>query len=484
MKLQLINSPSLVEKDYGALGKQMFPPLGILYLASYVRNQFPDIQIKVTDGLRIGKDKTLKEVRNFDPEIIGISCTTPSSTGAYELTNYLKNINPTALILLGGVHPTAMPEDAVRRSEADLIVLGEGEVIFSEIVRRYDETKITAKENYKNIPGIAYKKDERVYYTGLMPLIGDLDTIPFPARDLIELCEYEGWPIKKENFETTLISSRGCPFYCHFCSNPVWKLQKPWLRLRSPENIVDEIEELVNVYGVNEYFDQCDELNHLPKWATEVCEEKKRRKLDIPWKVCLRADKITERFAKALADSNCWYVHIGIESGNQGTLNGLGKKITLDQVIEGCKVLKRHNIEIMGLFMLFNAWEDGGNLRFENLKMTENTLKFARKLIHDGLIDYMSWSQATAYPGSKLWETATKYGLIPDKYIGKWENWTHVHDFTMDLPGVSGRDRMKIKYKGSMIQAWCVLKSGKLSNKRYLFERGLGLIKRIGLKMG
>ena len=476
MRLHLINAPSLVGKDYGALGKQLFTPLGILYLASYVRSQLPDVQIKITDGLLTGHDKCLKEVTDFDPQVIGISCNTPTSTGAYALSGELKRLNPNVLILIGGVHATAMPEDAATRSQADLIAVGEGEVILTEVLKRYQQLETIRKENYQDIPGLVFKKDDTICRTGLMPLISDLDTIPFPARDLVNLGDYTGWPVAQQAPETTIISSRGCPFYCHFCSNPVWKLQKPWLRVRSAKNIVDEIEELVNKHGIKEYFDQCDEFNHNLRWAIEVCDEKNRRGLDIPWKVCLRADKINERFAKALADSNCWYVHVGIETGNQETLSGIGKKISLDQVVEGCKLLKKYNIEIMGLFMFFNAWEGKSGLEYEDAEKAGNTLRFARRLIHDGLIDYISWAQATAYPGSKLWDTAVKYNLIPVKDMGKWENWTHVFKFTLDLPTVSNVQKIRLKFLGSLVQAWCMLRSPRVNRKKAYYERLLGLI--------
>ncbi len=480
MKLQLVNAPSLRIKDEGALGKKMYPPLGLLYLASYVRQSFRDLDVKVTDGLLIGKEKTLKEVSNFDPEIIGVSCTTPTASGAYDLINNMKNANPNALILLGGVHPTAIADEAVRGSKADLIIVGEGELILSEIIKRFTRADFKTNKDFSDVKGLHFEYDGRIYRTGLMPLIDNLDKIPFPARDLINLGSYEGWPISKKKPETSILSSRGCPFRCDFCSNPVWKLQKPWLRLRSPSNVVDEVQELVDKYRIKEYFDQCDEFNHSLEWAIAVCKEKQRRGLDIPWKVCLRADKINDTFARALANSGCWYVHLGIESGNQDTLNGIGKMITLDQVVRGCEILKKYGIKIFGLFMLFNVWDSHGNLKYEDAAMTRNTLKFARRLFNNGLIDYMSWSQTTPYPGSKLWNTAIKYGLMPDK-SREWESWNHVYNFTMDLPGISEKDRTRIKFDGAILQAWCLLKSGNVSDKKYVLERGWGHFKR-GIK--
>jgi len=480
MKLQLINSPILpTKKEEGGETLVHWPPLGIMYIASYLRERVPDIQVKIADGPLIGYYGVLKEVETFKPDIIGISCSTTNSTGAYQLTNQLKSMMPHSFVILGGAHPTAMPEDAATRSNADLIVVGEGEVVFSEVVKKHLKEGSIERSKYRDIKGLVYIEDNRIIRTGLMPLISDIDCIPFPARDSVNLKDYGGWYVTLEKPETSILSSRGCPFYCHFCANPVWKLQKPWLRARSPKNIMDEVEELSTKYGVREYFDQCDELNFSLEWAINVCEEKVKRGIDIPWKVCLRADKISEEFVRALHRSNCWLVNLGIESGNQDTLNGIGKRITIEQVVRCCKLLKKYGIQVWGLFMLFNAWQDNGKLRYEDVEKSRNTLRFAKKLLKERLIDQASFAQATPYPGSKLWDTALRYNLIREKYWQKWEYWNNVWSFIMQLPNINEKDMMRLKNEGVWIQAWHVLRSGKihLNDIPFLINRSWGLIK-------
>jgi len=510
--LHLVNAytiPIANSVDQGELGENMYPPLGLLYLAAYVRKKFPNLKIKVTDGLVAGKTKTLSEIENFPAQIVGISATTANISGAIDLSRQIKKKFPQTLVLLGGIHATSLPKDSLRASHADFVALGEGEQILSEIIKTYHScdtrdtrgTRGTFDSSCRAIPGLAYLHENRFVRNPLMPLIKNLDNLPFPARDLLDLSKYTGWMVALKHPETSIMSTRGCPFNCHFCSNLVWKLQKPYLRLRSPENIMDEVELLQGQYDIKEYFDQADEINANPEWLLSLCQEKVKRKIDLPWKAMLRADNLTPEIAHWLKLSNCWYVHLGIESGNQKTLDGVGKKITLPGIENSCRILKKEGLKICGLFMLGNVWEERdlnhhsyppnppnpsnpstkSLLRFESLSDSRSTLRFARHLLQKGLIDNMTWSHTTPYPGSALYDTAQKYHLIPKKFIGKWPYWNHSWSIVMKLPGIKDEDRRKLKNQGVLLQTLSLLKTGHLpfSSYPYLLRRGLSFLKRL-----
>ena len=489
MRLQLINAPALLTHGLEGvkrqeLGETMSPPLGILYLASYVRRELPEIVIKITDGLLTGSNKTKREIDNFDPDVVGISMTTASSTGGYQLSRQIKSKSPRTLVILGGIHPTSVISDALTKSNADLVAVGEGEKILVEVLKSFAAMKNFRRLSagaFSGIKGIAWLDRGKVRQTPLMPLIPDLDSIPYPARDLLDISRYHGWVVGKNRPETTILSTRGCPFNCHFCSNRVWKLQLPYLRLRSPKKVMDEVEMLIKDYSIREYFDNADEINSALPWVTAYCQEKIRRKLTTPWKAMLRADKMTKDLAKLLKKSNCWYVHLGIESGNQRTIDGVGKYITLEQVISCCRLLKKEGITICGLFMFFNAWEKNGRLEFETVKDSLNTLTFVKHLFSEGLIDYMTWSQTTPYPGSKLFDTALKHRLIPRRYLRHWQYFNHSWSFVMKLPGISDRERLMVKTRGAVLQTLYLIKKGHLplDTFPYLLTRGFALLKRI-----
>ncbi|MDO8657204.1 MAG: radical SAM protein [Candidatus Levybacteria bacterium] len=456
MKIQLIHAPFLQKERSGAFQPTIWPPIGIMYLASYLRKNFKGkLRIKLTDGGTLGEDKTLEEIKNFNPDILGISSFTPNSTGGYYLTNEVKKILPETFIIFGGVHASALPEDVYKSANVDLVAIGEGEQTFLEVVKAVSQKK----KNFEKIPGLAILKRGKVIRTPPRQFIKNLDDLPFPTYDLIDnLDKYHGWFFRKNYPDTAFMSTRGCPYHCFFCTDAVWKSSKPYLRVRSPKNVADELEWLTKKYGYKEYFDLADEFNCIESWAIDVCREIKKRKLGITWKCQLRADKVSDELAKNLAEAGCWYVHLGVESGNQRTLDGINKKITIEQVEKACKNFKKYGIKVYLLMMIFNIWEEKGELAFEGVKESLNNLKFARHLIDKGLADFLGWSPTTPYPGGQLYPFAIKHNLIPQHYIGSWEKWNNIWGIPLKLPGISRYDYQKVKVLGTIFQFWYFFK--------------------------
>ena len=474
MKVHLICGLPLKSRKEGEIDT-IYPPLGLLYLISYCRQFIGDIEWKVTDGNVLGYEKTLNEVRKFQPDIVGFSLNSMGVVGAYKLINQIKEEFHETRIIVGGPHATALPKEVLQRTKADVIVLGEGEQTFLELLQHF---KIGRPE-MKDIHGIMFRNARDFSTTKKRMLIKDIDSIPFPARELLDIKKYPGFVVTKGKPETYYISSRGCPYQCVFCSNPIWNHNLPKLRLRSPKNILDEVELLVNEYGMKELYDQCDEFNANPMWAEKVCDEFIARDLDIVWKVQMRADKITDNFAEKLARSGCWLVSLGIESGNQKTLNGVRKLINLNQVIKSCEILKKHNIKVFGLFMAFNTWEENGKLKYEGVRETRNSLKFAKSLLDRNLLDYISWSLTSPFPGSKLYDIGIKYNLIPQEVLDGKEDWNNTWRLLLNLPGISKQDWECIKNEGSKLQARCLLKNGNMNRCLIplYFRRGVKMSK-------
>jgi radical SAM superfamily enzyme YgiQ (UPF0313 family) len=376
---------------------------------------------------------------------------------------------PATTVVYGGPHPTAVPEDALERSMADYVVRGEGEVVFHNLLNSSDP---------QTVKGIVYRDNGRIVHNPPQALIDNLDSIPFPARDLIDMTKYPGYYVTKKRPESDIMSSRGCPYNCVFCSNPVWKLSKPWIRVRTPSNVADEIELLKRQFGVREYYDQCDEFNASKDWAMAMCDELIGRKLDAAWKVQVRVDNLNEALVAKMAQAGCWLVFIGIESGNQETLEGIKKHVTLEQVREAARMFKKYGIKVFGLFMAFNAWEDDGRLMYEDMAKTTNTLDFAGKLVDDGLLDYLTWSLTTPYPGSELYDIAMRHNLISEDMRGQWDKIEPIWNFTMQLPTVSEDDWRTIKSRGARLQARCVLRGGRLnvSTAKLIMQRGMSMV--------
>ena len=460
MKTLLVNSPVIGNKGVIRL---MYPPLGLLYLAAYIREK-EDIELKVIDGARISYSDLLSEVSSFSPDILGVSFTTQAATGAYKFINDIKdkrNLTATPLIICGGPHSTAMPDDVLLHSNCDIVVMGEGELTFHEIHKRF----MNGPLNLSDILGIAYRNGSGIKINQKCPLVRDLDSLPFPARDLIDLSVYPGLYYKKERVETYMISSRGCPYNCIYCSNPVWKNNKPWYRLRSPKNVVDEIEYIVNELGIKEIYDQTDEFNGNMKWAKAVCEEIIRRGIEVSLKAQLRSDHLDRELAEKMKRAGFWLALLGVESGNSRTLKGINKKVTTEDNRKALTTLKDAGVKTFALLMAFNVWEENGKLCFEGKEDTNNTLEYVRKLIRGRKVDLMSWSLTTPYPGSKLYDIAMRHNLIRKDLFGKWELWDSSERMVMQLPEITEKDWMKIQNKGKKIQAFLLLKSGTFNLK-------------------
>ena len=464
MKVHFVFAPPIVHPQLSEMSEGMLPPLGILYLASFLRENIQDIEIQATDGLVKALDQTLSEVRSFEPDVLCVSSLTANTLGAYEVIKQAKAENPDLVVIMGGPHASALPEDVLTRSPADVVVIGEGEQTLLELIQLVIRAGKLDRRELERIKGIAFLDGEHaVRRTPIRPYV-DLDSIPFPARDILPRSDYRGYYLYKRTPEAPMMISRGCPADCTFCSNQHWKLSKPFLRSRSAQNVVDEMEELYEL-GYREVQDMSDEFNNDVKNAIAICEEIVHRRLDMTWKTCLRAHPLPEKLVTLMAQAGCWMVSMGIESGNEEALRGIRKFITLEQVEKACTLLKKHGIKVQGLFMLFNVWERNGKLEYESVEMTTNTLKFADRLIDQGLLDYIGWSITTPYPGSELYDIARRHSLIKENLDGNWDAWIRDDPFVMQLPDVSQLEMARLKRRGSIMRAKCMLRSGNIGWK-------------------
>jgi len=407
------------------------PNLGILYLISYARKRLPSVEFVYLEPF-LTEEEHLRRVKEIQPDVYGVSFTTTYKKLAYNTINKVTGVT-NALIIAGGVHPTLDHLDVFKNSNTDICVIGEGEETFCEILQNRMNGKAV-----KNVAGsISRGCDQNPPRLAL----SDLDF--FPAWDIVDFTKYSGSVWKKFPFAYVL-PARGCPYHCVFCSNPVWRLQKPWVRLRAPKNIADEIAMLYS-RGVREIYIRCDTFNVDLKWATDVCREIEKLGLkDLLFQCQLRADKLSEDFVSELKTINCWLVHIGIESANDRVLKGIDKRISVQGIENALELLKKHNIDVYGFFMLYNVWEERGELFWETTDEVKNTLNFAKKMLDSKLLTYISWAITKPIIGSRLYDIAKKYNLINDSGSR----------FPMRIPQTSVNDMLENYGKGLALQLW------------------------------
>ena len=421
------------------------PNLGILYIISYAQGKVPDVEFHYLEPFLTLK-KHLAEIKKLKPDVYGISFTTPKKSLAFEVINQVKKVLPNVLVLAGGPHPTFDSSDVFANSETDICVIGEGEETFVELLKALRENKELAC-----VDGIVYQdKLGKVHSNPLRKLIDNINFLP--AWDMIDFTKYDG-PVRKKYPFAYVLPARGCPCACTFCSIPVWRLKKPWVRLRSPQNIAEEVNYLYN-RGVREIYIRCDTFNADVDWAVAVCEEIGKLNLkDLYFQCNLRADKVTEKLAEKLKDINCWLVHIGIESVNNRVLKGINKMITFEDTMRTLNILKKYKIKVYGFFMLYNAWEEKGALEYETTDEVRHTLSVAKQLLKDKLLTYISWSITNPIIGSKLHDIAVRHNIISENKM-----------LPLKLPIPEEEMRCYLK-EGLMLQLWNGIENNQINRR-------------------
>lgn len=419
------------------------PNLGILYIIGYARERLQNVEFTYLEPF-LSMEEHLSKVKELKPDIYAISFTTPRRDLSFEAISKVKALGLPALMIAGGAHPTIDPKDVLKNTAVEVCIVGEGEETATELIK-----KVQAKEPITDVAGTVNRQKNN----GLRPLLKDIDF--FPAWDLIDFENYEAAVSKKKRL-AYMLPIRGCPNYCTYCSNPVWKLEKPWIRQRTPKNIAEEVNYLYG-RGIREIYLRSDTFNVDVKWCLEVLGEIEKLKLKGMLFQCnLRADKLNDELAQKLKDIHVWLVHIGLESANDRVLKGIGKNASQADNLRTLEILKKYGIKVYGFLMLYNAWESNGKLEYETPEEVNNTLEFAKVCLRDNLIEYISWSITNPIIGSKLYNIAEKYGIATHNVkIGN----------CMRLPGISEQQMVEHVKQGMVLQLLNGIQKGMITGK-------------------
>jgi anaerobic magnesium-protoporphyrin IX monomethyl ester cyclase len=293
-------------------------PLGVSYLASHlIQNGCDDVRIvdlnlELTEPGDVFK-RSVKLVESTEPDVLGITCWTVHLLFCLEFVRLYKKRHPDVIIVLGGVHASFQPEEMLKLCPADIVVRGEGEETFVELLGALDKNS-----SLENVQGITYRKDGTIHHSPDRSLIKDLDEVPFPAYHLLPPIErYQ--PLNRTSV-FSIVASRGCPYKCIFCStNKLWKHQ----RRRSPENILKEIKWIANTFNLGFIRFEDDDLTANRQWALELFALLKDEA--IPFDCLTRIDRVDPELLKAMRDAGCQGIYHGIESASQRLLKLLRK---------------------------------------------------------------------------------------------------------------------------------------------------------------
>lgn len=386
MKVALIHPPMLTMTD-----RRVSPPLGILYLASYLRDHM-DLDIEILDqnlNDNVSVAFSSQQVLETEADLYGISFGTPQYAHAVSICRALKETHPNRFVVCGGPHPTALPYETLVDTGCDAIVESEGEETFLRLVERLTR----GDRELHSVSGLfLLDPDHQLHHTGTRAFLKDLDTIPFPARDLVDFGKYtrtiNGEPA------TTIITARGCPGRCIFCSQHAWKRN---LRLRSVESILSEIDHVQEAFGIRNILFLDDTLTVNRKRIFRLCDALKER--GVTWRGWTRANTVDLALMERMADSNCMALCIGVESGSQTILDNLRKGTTVEDNRKALKAINEAGMYARASLIVGSPGE--------TWETVQETIDFVIETEPD---DWLL-SIFVPVPGSEAFVDAGKYGI-------------------------------------------------------------------------
>jgi len=432
MKVLLISPPFTMYagiKGHGGLSA----PLNLGYLTSYVmaRSDLFDVSILDAEALELTYEKVIEHIRKEHPSLVGITSTTPSFGVIMALCSRIHQACPGLPIVLGGSHVTALPEDALKIDGVKYVVIGEGEETFLELLMA-----VRNGGALSSIKGLAFKDKDGVPHVNLRrDLIEDLDSIPMPARDRMPFHLYFSPPTKSLGMGkvVTMLTSRGCPFSCHYCiSSVMWG--KGSIRYRSAKSVLAEMEFCIREYGAAEFNFHDDLFIADKKRLKEICDGIRANNWKIAWICMARVDFMDEERAEWMKLAGCRKIAFGIESGSETILKGMNKRLDPAKIQRAFTICRKYGIKTGASFMI------------GYLDETEGTIKETIALMKKLSPDTVSIFQASPYPGTQFYIEAGKRGYL--RKDARWEDYALVTNSrsVLDLPNMpSDRIRYWVK---------------------------------------
>jgi anaerobic magnesium-protoporphyrin IX monomethyl ester cyclase len=382
----------------GATGHLPFALLGLGYLAAVLEKNQYEVDVIDCQVLKLSHEEFRSEIGKRQPDIVGITSTTLTYKSGLQMAKIAKEVYPNCLTVMGGPHVTFWDDKALQECpELDVIVRREGENTLLELVQR-----VEAGKSFHDVLGITYRKDGKTVRTPDRPYIENLDELPFPARHL--------WPMERlREYEDILYlaASRGCVFWCEFCATVRMHGRK--FRMRSPKNVVDELEFLHKTYGVDK-FTFCDDAFTVDQARIEeLCREITDRKLKIQWNCGTRVDMVTRELLAKMKDAGCISVWFGVESGSQQVLDAMKKGITTSQTMRVIGWVRELGLKpVPNVILGFPG---------ETKSSAWKTIKFVEKISPD---DVAFYNVATPFPGTPMYDMVKENGWLRvtdfDKY--------------------------------------------------------------------
>ena len=376
----------------------LMPPLGLLSIVAYLEAR--GIQAEIIDcyATPLAASDLIAEILRRSPDVVGFSCTTSSFLEGYGFAEMLKERAPEIVTVFGGAHVCSVGVSLLDSFPAiDYLVIGEGEVSFYELAA-------SGFSNVEAIPGIGYRREGKGTLSATRELIADLDTLPFPAyHRLPRFPRQYTLPLFSFPTEpnTSIISSRGCPYQCSYCDRSVFSRG---FRFNSPEYIVEHLKMLNRDFGIRHVFFYDDLFTTDRSRVARFCELKERERLPVTYNCIARLEHVDAELLALLKRSGCWQVNFGIESGVPEVIRKHRKFYGLDDVQRTLKMVKETGMRTKGLFMVGLPGETGETIR--------RTIDYALALP----LDEINVTKFTPFPGAPVYRDIRDHGEFNEEW--------------------------------------------------------------------
>jgi anaerobic magnesium-protoporphyrin IX monomethyl ester cyclase len=391
-----------------------WPPLGMLYLATLLKKEGYEVSLLDQAAKGYSINETVKWIKKENPDVVGFSTLASSGRTAALTAEEVKKEMPEAKIVFGNYYATFNAERVMQKYPwVDIIVQSEGEITTLELAK-----SLKNGEKLKNVLGLTFREKDKINTTPERPLIKDVDALPFPDRDLLDVdyhSEVAGAITAPEKF-TTVLSSRGCPFRCRFCgcqrfARGVW-------RARSAKNTVEELR-LISSMGYKQFLFVDDSFTLKPKRVIEICRGIRKEKIDMDWTCEGRVDSCSYEMMREMVKAGCKIIYFGIESANQRILDYYNKRITPQQSERAVKSARKAGMNAIVASFIVGA-------PAETREEIENTLRFAQKIP----IDFPQFNILGVFPGMDIWEELKAKGVLKEEEY--WETGAWASEMSPD----------------------------------------------------
>ena len=399
-------------------------PLNIALLASFVRERGDyDCVLVDFEATEISSVTDMAEiVLAQSPKYVCITTLTPRFPAVVRMAQEIKRLDPAVTAIVGGPHVTGSPQTALYDG-ISYGIIGEGEEALLELL-----DTLEAGGDPSSVENLIFRDGAGTKVNGTRPFVKNLDEMPFPAWDLMNLDDYVD-PAYFKGRHLAIFSGRGCPYDCTFCASRVTWRRK--LRLRSVENVTDEIRHIVNVLGVRNLMFWDDTFAADKKRAIAICNRIIEEKLDISYTVQIRADAFSDELIEALRDSGCGFAAIGVESGNEQILERIGKRESKEQFRNAVSAMKRANLPIIASYII--------GLPGDTHETIKETMEFALELD----ADQSKFMILAPYPGTRVYDIAVQRGLADPTSFEQMEDLNYYDSVAINLSEVSDEDLIR-----------------------------------------